>query len=217
MTILAEWTADQKWYEAQIVQVNHKTGKFLVSYMEYPDDEPIEVTIGQIKLIGSENRASSRYRSRSRSSSDSHTRARNRSRSRKREREKDTGRGRRRGSSRSRSRSRTRTRTRSSENRHRGRSRSNSSRSKSNDRHKGKDELLNATNLDEMILKQDREGAAAKGRNYARRPTSYYHSLTLPHETGTNRKRSPTPPPERVVRKRPHKEKKRSQATQTTN
>jgi len=66
-----------------------------------------------------------------------------------------------------------------------------------------------------MVLKQERDSAAAKGRNYARRPTSYYHSLTLPHEVGTNRKRSPTPPPERPKPKPRRKdEKKQKEAKQ---
>jgi len=213
LSILAEWTADQKWYEAHIIQPIHKTGKFLVTYLEYPDDD-IEVTIGQIRLKGSDNRPNSRFRSGSRSPSHSHTRTRSRSRSREREREKDRGRGRR-GSSHSRT--RTRTRSRSREDRHRRNSRSASgSRSKSNDRRKDKDGLyLSEEKLNEVVLKQERDSAAAKGRNYARRPTSYYHSLTLPHEVGTNRKRSPTPPLERPPRKpRRRNEEKQKEAKQ---
>ena len=48
--------------------------------------------------------------------------------------------------------------------------------------------------LEEMVRKGEQEAALAVGKEYARRPTSYKTSLTLPHETSTNRKRSPTPP-----------------------
>ena len=55
------------------------------------------------------------------------------------------------------------------------------------------DDILNEKNLDKIIQKRERDKVVAKGRDYARRPTAYYHSLTLDLETGTNRKRSPEP------------------------
>lgn len=55
--------------------------------------------------------------------------------------------------------------------------------------------------LEEMVRKKEMEACVAIGRDYARRPTAYYHSLTLHLETGTNRKRSPTPPPSTLRKK----------------
>jgi len=63
-----------------------------------------------------------------------------------------------------------------------------------------------------MVLKKERENAAAIGRDYARRPTSYKTSLTLPYDTGTNRKRSLTPI-RRPSRRESSTEKKRSEST----
>jgi len=55
-------------------------------------------------------------------------------------------------------------------------------------------EMNDDRELEEMVRKKEMEACVAIGRDYARRPTAYYHSLTLHLETGTNRKRSPTPP-----------------------
>jgi len=57
------------------------------------------------------------------------------------------------------------------------------------------DEMNDEAALEQMLKKKEMEACVAIGRDYARRPTAYYHSLTLHLETGTNRKRSPSPAP----------------------
>eukprot|EP01084_Bolivina_argentea_P286143 490825_1 len=191
MEIRAQWE-DLKWYNA-VIDECCENGKYLVTFTEY--DDQCEITIGQIQL-------KKKIRSRSRSRSKDRKRRR---RSRSQSYSMSDG-------SRSRSRSRSRSHGRKHKKHRRHRSRRHHSRSHKHcsrrDRHKSRvdrdrdrydngysdKELNDEKALEDMVRKKEMEAVVAIGRDYARRPTAYYHSLTLHLETGTNRKRSHTPP-----------------------
>eukprot|EP01083_Nonionella_stella_P169685 575921_1 len=263
--IEAEYFEDNKWYDAKVDQCIKKSGHFLVTFLEYGNQE--EVTIGQMRPSSSgdskkksasrsksktrsrhrsrsksktrsrhRSRSKSKTRSRHRSRSKSKTRSRHRSRSksktrsRRRHRSKSASRSksrsrrsrkRRRSRSRSRKRSRSRSRRRRSRSgsrsrrshrekrrkkhrsrrsRSRSRSRSKRSRSKSAPRSQRRSPAAEEEDLDALIARQERESAQAVGRDYARRPTSYKTSLSIPMQVGTARERSATPPPVRSSR-----------------
>eukprot|EP01083_Nonionella_stella_P169684 575918_1 len=227
--IEAEYFEDNKWYDAKVDQCIKKSGHFLVTFLEYGNQE--EVTIGQMRPSSSgdskkksASRSKSKTRSRHRSRSKSKTRSRRRHRSKSASRSKSRSRRsrkRRRSRSRSRKRSRSRSRRRRSRSgsrsrrshrekrrkkhrsrrsRSRSRSRSKRSRSKSAPRSQRRSPAAEEEDLDALIARQERESAQAVGRDYARRPTSYKTSLSIPMQVGTARERSATPPPVRSSR-----------------
>lgn len=182
VVVEAEYFEDNKWYEATINNCL-KIGKYLVTFNEYHNQE--EVSIGLMRPLPEKKRRRRGSRSRSRSSGRSSRRSPSRSRSRKsRRRSRSADKSRRR-----RSRSRDKSRERRKDRKRSSRSKERSHRRRSKDRSRN-----SSPDLDEIIKRKERDEALAVGRDYAKRPTSYKTSLSIPMQIGTNRKRSRTPP-----------------------
>jgi len=237
--VRAQWQ-DLKWYAA-VIDECCEDGQFVVTFTDY--DDQCTVSIGQIQRPNHRGRHSPSTSSRARDSDRERRRHRSRSHSRDRKHKKNR-KSRSRSMSSSRSLSRSPSRSGSDRSKHKRRDRSSRDRDRQHhrnrrtredrrdrshresrhrpsrhDKRKYSDDDDDDRELEELVRRKEMEACVAVGRDYARRPTAYYHSLTLHLETGTNRKRSPSPPASNLRKKKSkasNQQQKRSTVSSTS-
>mmetsp|Transcript_53356 Transcript_53356/g.124840 ORF Transcript_53356/g.124840 Transcript_53356/m.124840 type:complete len:550 (-) Transcript_53356:62-1711(-) len=178
MKIRAIYYEDHEEYEAKVVSEN-KDGTYHILFTEYGNEQDTNVEDMQLDDNGggggrSRSRSRSRDKSRGRSKREDKG-GRDRSRDRSGGRDRSRSRGRDHGRDRDRDRRRSRSRDRK--------------RDRSKSRSRGRNRDAEPIDWSKEVLKRQRDNAASKGGDYARRPTSYKSSLSCVLGTSTQRDR----------------------------